>query len=110
MNILLYAPTIHTGGGTERVLVNLSNELVERGFHIQIFSQTIGNNKLYKINKSVSIRQLAYDKLNQKFKNFFFFKLFKKVLGRYLLQLEMDLTVNKELKELFEYKLTENIK
>lgn len=98
MNILLYAPSIHTGGGTERVLVNLSNELVERGFNIEIFSQTIGCNKLYKINKSVSIRQLAYDKLNQRFKNFFFYKLFKKVLGRYLLQLELDLTVNKELK------------
>lgn len=42
-NVLLFAPSLNTGGGTERVLINLVNALNKKGFRIQIIVNVIGN-------------------------------------------------------------------
>ncbi len=64
--IILYAPSIHTGGGTERVLVNLANELNAKGFNIIIVVNLIGDRQLYMPNKGVDIKQFWFEKSKKK--------------------------------------------
>jgi glycosyltransferase involved in cell wall biosynthesis len=97
MKIVLYTPSIHTGGGTERVLVNLSNELANRGYHIIILSQTIGKNYLYDLNKTVLVKQLCYDKINQKYGKLFLFRVINKLFGSIILQFEMQRSISKDI-------------
>lgn len=97
MKIVLYTPSIHTGGGTERVLVNLSNELTNRGYHITILSQTIGKNYLYDLNKTVVLKQLCYDKINQKYGKLFLFRVLNKLLGSLILQFELQRSISNDI-------------
>ena len=97
MKVICYSPSIHTGGGTERVLVNLANELTNRGYIIEIFSQKIGEKIFYDLNKSIKVKQLLYDKIAQRFNHLILFRIFNKIFGGLFLQIELDRTLKSEL-------------
>jgi len=97
MKVICYSPSIHTGGGTERVLVNFANELTNRGYNIDIFSQKIGEKIFYDLNKSIVVKQLLYDKIAQRFNHLILFRIFNKIFGGLFLQIELDRTLKSEL-------------
>jgi len=97
MKVILYSPSIHTGGGTERVLINLANELTNRGFIIEIFSQKIGEKIFYDLNESIKVKQLLYDKIAQRFNHLLLFRVFNKIFGGLFLQIELNRTLKSEL-------------
>lgn len=96
MNIVLYTPSIHTGGGTERVLVNLSNELTKKGHCIKIISQKIGDNYVYDLNESIELKQIWYDNIRGKYGNKFFFRVLNKFFGGFILQLFLKKHIGKD--------------
>jgi len=81
-NIILFAPTIHTGGGTERVLINLGNELITRGYDITIAVSIIGENNLYEVHNSLRIKQFNYGKYRSNFPGSISLKIIDKLFGK----------------------------
>lgn len=61
--IILFSPSLHTGGGTERVLVNLANELKNRGFEIIILANFIGINKVYPLQETIEVKCYWFGRL-----------------------------------------------
>lgn len=90
MKIILYAPSINTGGGTERVLVNLANELTLRGYIIEILTQNIGNNKIYDLNKSIIVKRILYDIFFQRFNHLLLGRILNKLIGGLILQYSLN--------------------
>lgn len=79
--IILFAPSIHTGGGTERVLVNLANALYEKGFSVIIAVNDIGDNYLFDLNEDIRIEQYWFGKVRSKYGNILPVKMINKVFG-----------------------------
>jgi len=97
LNLILYTPSIHTGGGTERVLVNLSNQLIKKGHDITIISQKIGDNYVYDLNESVVLKQVWYDRIREKYGKKLIFKLLNKFCGGVILQLSLKKHIGKDI-------------
>lgn len=79
--IILFAPSIHSGGGTERVLVNLANEMNIRGFDITICVNVIGNNPLFLLRNSIKVKTFWYGHFRKKFFGSLALKVFNKLFG-----------------------------
>lgn len=79
--IILFAPSIHSGGGTERVLVNLANELKFRGFDISICVKVVGNNPLFPLHNSIQVNKFWYGHIRNKFPGSLLLKIFNKLFG-----------------------------
>lgn len=92
--IILFAPSIHCGGGTERVLVNLANELHYRGFHITICVSEVGNNPLFSLHNSVRICEFWYGHIRKRFQESIFLKIFNKILGTPFWEFFLQKTAN----------------
>jgi len=84
--IILFSPTIHTGGGTERVLVNLGNELKVRGFNITIAVNVLGDNPIYPIHSTINIKQFWFGNIRSKYPTSLILKIFNKLFGIYILE------------------------
>lgn len=85
LKVILYAPSIHTGGGTERVLVNLANELHARGFHVTIAVNMIGSRLLYPTNDGIDLRQFWLEKSKRKHPKSMIFKIMNRLFKTWLL-------------------------
>lgn len=83
--IILFGPSLHTGGGTERVLVNLANALSEKGYDTVILTNIIGNNELYKLNRSVKVARYWFGNLRSTNPRNIFLRAVNKVVGGILL-------------------------
>ncbi|WP_269523438.1 glycosyltransferase family 4 protein [Coraliomargarita parva] len=61
-NILLVAPSIHSGGGTERVLVNLANALHRMGYPVQILVLRVGESRPYALDASIPVHEYTVER------------------------------------------------
>ena len=84
--IILFSPSIHTGGGTERVLVSLANELSNFSYKVIILTYTIGKEKLYAINESIEIENYWFGQLKSKNSHSILIKFVNKLLGAIFLE------------------------
>lgn len=84
--IILFSPSIHTGGGTERVLVNLGNELKARSFNITIAVNVLGNNPIYPIHSNINVKRYWFGNLRSKNPTSLILKIFNKLFGIYILE------------------------
>jgi len=94
--LILFAPSIHTGGGTERVLVNLANALCKRNFKVQIAVNIIGNNEVYSLNKKINVNQYWFGKIRSTSENTFILKLINKLFGAFFLNYFLKKITNKK--------------
>lgn len=85
IQLILFAPSIHTGGGTELVLINLANELAERKFNIFIAVNIIGNNIYHELNKNIRIKQYWFGKIRSKYSRNIILRIFNKMFSKILL-------------------------
>lgn len=79
--IILFAPSIHCGGGTERVLVNLANELKSLGFDITICVSEVGSNPLFPVHNSINVKVFWYGHMRKKFQGSLLLKIFNKLFA-----------------------------
>ncbi|HMO33817.1 MAG TPA: glycosyltransferase family 4 protein [Lacibacter sp.] len=84
-HILLYTPSLHTGGGTERVLVNLANALQERGFAVTILTNKQGSSNLYQLHPGIQTALFGFAALRDRHPRNLLFKIINKLLGPALL-------------------------
>jgi len=84
--IIFFCPSIHTGGGTERVLVNLANNLTEDHYNIKILTNDLGTNKLFDLNSKIEITEYWFGRIKSKYPNNIFVKIVNTVLGKKILQ------------------------
>jgi len=85
--IILFGPSLHTGGGTERVLVNLANELYEKGYDVTILTNISGGNKMFKLNDSIKAVTYWFGKLRSTNPENFLLKVLNKLFGGILLRI-----------------------
>jgi glycosyltransferase involved in cell wall biosynthesis len=86
-NILLFATSLNTGGGTERVLVNLANALNKRGFRIQIIVNVIGDNELFELNNEIIVTRYWYGNIKSRYRNKLLLKILNKVFNSLILDI-----------------------
>ncbi len=86
LNIVLFAPSIHTGGGTERVLINLANALNARGYCITIVVKTKGKKQLFNLNKNITVKSYWFGNIRDQYPNSFILKVLNKFIGNILLK------------------------
>ena len=87
LDVILYAPSFNTGGGTERVLVNLDNELIRKNYKVIIVANFIGNTTVYSLNDLVVVKQFWFAKIRSKYSKSILIKLISKLLGATFLNL-----------------------
>lgn len=87
LDVILYAPSFNTGGGTERVLVNLANELIRKNYKVIIVANFIGNTTVYSLNDLVVVKQFWFAKIRSKYSKSILIKLISKLLGATFLNL-----------------------
>lgn len=100
--IILFAPTLHTGGGTERVLVNLANNLMSRFYSVIIVVNFKGRNEVYEINSSIVAQVFWWGKIRIKNRDNILVKIINKVLGgffinsslKYLIKTSEDIIIS----------------
>jgi len=84
-DIILFGPSLHTGGGTERVLVTLANVLSERGYTVTILTNIIGSNNIYNLNKSIHVAKYWFGNLRSKYPANILLKIINKIAGAIIL-------------------------
>ncbi len=85
-NIIFFCPSIHTGGGTERVLINLANNLKEDNYQIKILTNELGTNKLFDLNSEIKVEKYWFGELKSKHPKSILLKAVNKLFGKMLLQ------------------------
>lgn len=85
--IVLYAPSVHAGGGTERVLINLANSLIDRGFNVTIAIDVIGDKNFHTISDRVTIRQFWFGRLENLYPKSIILKMINRLLRTLFLEL-----------------------
>lgn len=88
--IVMYAPSLNTGGGTERVLVNLSNALITKGYKIIIVSNIVGTENIYNLNEYALTYNYWFGKLRSKYPRSLFFKIVNKLFGKWFLNIFLN--------------------
>jgi glycosyltransferase involved in cell wall biosynthesis len=91
---LLLTPSIHTGGGAERVLVNLANFLVKKGFDVKILTIINGAQPLYELSTQATIRRFHFGYLMDYFARFPIFKLLNRWFASYYLEKSIAETID----------------
>lgn len=85
--IILFAPSLNTGGGTERVLVNLANELIGKGYDVVIAINVMGDAMYYQLSALVSIKQYWFSKIRSKYPKSVPLKFINKLFGTNFLEI-----------------------
>lgn len=83
---ILLTPSLHTGGGSERVLVNLANFLSNKGFNIKILTIIKGVQPFYELNPNTSIHRFHFGYFMDYFSRFSITKLLDRWFGHLFLE------------------------
>lgn len=83
---LLLTPSVHTGGGAERVLINLANFLDSRGFDVIILTIIKGTKPLYELNARSIVHLFHFGFWMDYFSRFPLTKILERRLGHYFLE------------------------
>lgn len=87
LKIILFAPTLNYGGGTERVLVNLANHFSSKGWQVVIIVDEIGIQEIFALNELIVVKEYWLGKINNNNPKSIFLKIVNKYLGSIFLNI-----------------------
>lgn len=84
--LILFTPSLHTGGGAERVLVDLANSLFEKGHQVSVLAVKVGNKKVYALNNQIHTAKYGFGSLLDAHPRNIILKVINKIFGGFILQ------------------------
>jgi glycosyltransferase involved in cell wall biosynthesis len=102
-HIILFTPSVFTGGGTERVLTDLANMLQQEGWHVTILSSISGTKKLYPLNKEIPVHVFPFASFRDRHSGSIPVKILNKLLGKFLLTRFLQQQVRNETKAILSF-------
>lgn len=84
-HIILFSPSVHTGGGTERVLADLAHMLCAAGYEVTILSSISGTKKLYKLESGIKVSTFSFASFRDRHAGSLAVKVLNKLVGTWML-------------------------
>ena len=102
-HIILFTPSIFTGGGTERVLTDLAHMLYEEGFEVTILSSIRGSKILFPLRSEIPVHTFGFASFRDRHAGSFAVKVVNKLLGKFFLSRFLKQHVKAETKVIISF-------
>lgn len=102
-HIILFAPSVDTGGGTERVLADLATMLQQEGYMVTILCSIRGTNPMFQLNPEIPVHLFPFASFRDRHSGSIFVKIISKLLGQFLLTRFLQQYVRKETKAIISF-------